>query len=154
MSAETVTLGCRLPSGMTLEIGLQTTVNGGPHNRPIAQIKQLDNYKRVTLKGTHEHTADTRRMGVQVPSMLNPKPFINKNISKDFWEEWKKDHPDSYLLKQGLIFEIKGGADSANSKAAAIDAMAQPAILQPVDPTKKLKIGPDGQTVEAFVKDE
>lgn len=152
MSKETVTLGCRLPSGMTLEVGLQTTINGGPLNRPIAQIKQLDNYKRVTLKGTHEHTADTRRMGVQVPSMLNPKPYINKNISKDFWEEWKKDHPGSYLLKQGLIFEIKEG--DANSKAAAIDAMAQPAILQPVDPTKKLKIGPNGETVEALVREE
>lgn len=152
MSTEVVTLGCRLPAGMVLEVGLQTTVNGGPLNRPIAQIKQLPNYKRVVLKGTHEHTAETRRMNVQVPSILNPKPFINRNISKDFWEEWKKDHPGSYLLAQGLIFEIKG--DAASAKAAAIDAMAQPAILQPIDPSKKLRIGPNGETVDTFVQDE
>lgn len=154
MSTETVTIGCRLPAGISLEVGLQTTVDGGPFNRPIAQIKQLKNYKKVTLRGTHEHTRETRNMGIQVPSMLNPKPYINRNISKDFWEEWKKDHPDSYLLKQGLIFEIKNGVDAANSKAAAIDAMAQPAILQPWDPSKKMKIGPNGETIESLVKDE
>lgn len=137
---ETVSIGCRLPTGIILEVGLQTTVKGGPSNRSIEQIKRLDNYARVHLGGTNQHSAPARKMGILMPSVVAPEPFITRNVSKALWEEWKRKHPGSWLLRSNNIFEVK---DEKSIRAQIIDSMATPAPLAPMDPTKALTVGGD-----------
>lgn len=148
---EVVTVGCRLPSGLMLEVGLQRTVNGGPHNRPVAAVRRLSNYRSFTLRGTNAHTAPMRAQGIQVPSVLSPQPFINSNVPKDLWEQWKKENSASPLLRRNEIYEVKNGGD-ANSQAAAIDALAtSPTPLTPIDRGKKMKFGVDTVEVADFI---
>jgi len=133
-----------------LEVGLQTTVNGGPHNRPIEQVRKLGSYQRFVLRGTRAHTADMRRQGIATPAMLNVQPFINPNVPRALWDQWVKEHKDSPVLKNNEIFEVKGGGE-ANSKAASLDAMAaSPAPFSPVDPSKPVKFGQDEVTKAVF----
>jgi hypothetical protein len=144
-STEVVTIGCRLPNGIILEVGLQTTIKGGPHNRPIEKIKRLGNYRRIGLRGVNGHSLAMRRAGIQTPAVANPEPFLNRNIPKDAWEEWKRKHSDSPLLARGDLFEVK---DVKDERAMVIDAMAKPAMLAPLDMTKPMKIGTNGETIE------
>lgn len=142
---ETVSIGCRLPNGYVIEVGLETTFKGGPHNRPIERVvKTPGKYKRIRLGGTHDHTRAMRRSGIQTPAMLNAEPFITRGVPKEAWDEWVRKHPASWMLSSGNIFEVKGG--QSNERAAILDSQGKPAILQPIDPTKALKVG--GETVE------
>ena len=133
-----VTIGCRLPNGYTLEVGLQTTVkepmaNGG--TAIVARLEQLPHYQKLTLKGTNEPIRQGMRQGFLLPSRLRPEPFYNRNVPKDFWEQWKKEHPKNGALKRGDIFEVPNG--EANERAATLDMASAPAApLQPMEQGK------------------
>lgn len=139
MSEPMIKIGCRLPNGYMLEVGLQTTVTGGPQNRPITQVQRRDNYQRIKLRGTHAHTADMRAQKIQVPSILAPQPFFTP-VPVAFWDQWKKEHKRNGALKNGDIFEIKNEADT---KAIVLDVMAKKGPLAPVNPDEVLKVGAD-----------
>jgi len=140
---ETVTVGCRLPLGLVLEVGLQRTIKSGPQNRPVAQVKRTEKYRTFQLRGTRAHTTEMRRQGIAVPSTLNPQPFINKDVPKVVWDQWKAENADSNILKRGEIFEVKGGGED-NAKAAALDALAKsPTPLTPLDRSKVVTVGSD-----------
>lgn len=150
-SVSTVTIGCRLPKGILLEVGLQTTAKvTGPSGVTglVAQVKKTDRYQRQMIKGTHHHNAALFRQGIRPPSVLAPEPFYNFNIPKDFWDEWVRTHPDSWLLKSRNLFKLEGDA-----RAATIDAMARKAPLAPLDPSKPLTVGNDKVETADF-KDE
>lgn len=153
MAQEVVTVGCRLPNGLKLEVGLQRTVNSGPQNRPVVAVKQLENYRSFTLLGTNAHSASMRSQGIQVPSVLDPQPFINPNVPKDLWDQWVKENHSSPLLKRREIYDVKNGG-TANSQAASIDALAtSPTPLTPLDRSKKMKFGVDTVETAEFDKD-
>jgi hypothetical protein len=139
MSEPMIKIGCRLPNGYMLEIGLQATVIGGPQNRHITQVQRRDNYQRIKLRGTHAHTAAMRAQKIQVPSMLAPQPFFTL-VPVAFWEAWKKEHKRNGALKNGDIFEVKNEADT---KAIVLDVMAKKGPFAPVNPEEVLKVGSD-----------
>jgi len=140
---ETVTIGCRLPNGIVLEVGLETTARGGPQNGLVTRIRKTEAYRRYVLKGHHEHNRALFRQGIRLPATLKPEPFINRNVPKDLWDQWNKEHPASWLVSSGAIFVISN-KDEGSVKAAAIDASAKsPQPLAPIDPTKPLRIGED-----------
>ena len=139
---EMVTIGCRFPNGYTLEVGLQTTVRGGPKDGLVSLLRRQSDYQRIKLKGTHWHHANLLRQGIRPPAVLNPEPFVNQ-IPKDFWERWKKDHPGAAVIKSGDLFEIATAKDAGNVKAAVLDAMSKPAPLAPMDPSKAITVGTD-----------
>lgn len=134
MSTETILIGCRLPQGYVLEIGLITTMKQG--NGTIPFLQKTDGYERFEVVGTN---ANYRRTRLRLPSSLNAEPHINK-VPRAVWEQWKKEHPKSWVLSSGNLFEIP---DAGSVEAATIDAQAGPAILQPIDPSKALKVGSD-----------
>lgn len=136
---ETVTIGCRLPNGYTIEVGLKVTERAG--NGSVTQLMKTENYKRVSLRGTREHNREMFRRGFRPPAQLAAEPFINQNVPKDVWDAWVKDHKSNWVLTSGNIFEVKDGKNSANVDAAIIDAAARPRILEPVDPSKAIKVG-------------
>lgn len=138
--AEQIKIGCRLPAGYVLEVGLSVTVQS--NNRPLTQVQRAPDYQRVYLKGTHSHTAAMRRQKIQVPAIGKPEPAYTM-VDGGLWERWKKDHPRAAILKSGDIFEVKDPKDTA---AIQLDVMARPQPLAPIDPTKIFRT--DGNKIE------
>lgn len=133
-SGETVTIGCRLPSGVTLEVGLQT-LEKNSEGKYFTMVKRLDNYERIVLKGWHHHNTT----GLQMPAgMKSEVPYLNRNVSKAAWEEWKAKHPRSWLLSHDILFEA---ANEADAQVKALDAAQAPSILAPI----KLVKNKDGE---------
>lgn len=137
-SQQYVTIGCRLPNGYVLEVGLQTTQlvqtpAGG--KALIANVQQLENYQFFTLKGVNERIRrGMREEKILLPARLKPDPFYNRNVPKDLWEQWKREHPKNGALKRGDIFEVQPG--EANERAATLDAHAKPGPLEPLEQGK------------------
>jgi len=143
MSTETVSIGCRLPAGIELEIGYTVSAQGGG-GVPFARVQRLANYHSVTLKGTNQsmrvRDPESGRILTTLPSRRDPAPYLNHGVPKDFWTQWVAEHPDSWLIKSGQLFVVPQ-PDKATVTAASLDAKATSAeILQPVDPTVPFKV--------------
>ena len=129
MSEETVIIGCRLPNGLILEVGLYERVTDS-NGRQATQIRKLANYQKIVLKGWNAHSEEMRRNEIQVPAGMNTKPFLNRGVSKAAWEEWKKKHPDSWLIKNGILLEAKNEADA---QVKSLDVAKEPLVLAPLN---------------------
>jgi hypothetical protein len=153
MSNDTVIVGCRLPSGITLEVGYTTVVTSAG-GAPYARYTKGADYQAITLKGTNQHLlvreAGTRKILTVLPGKRDREPYINHGVPKDFWDRWCKEHAESPLLKTGQIFVIPKPADQA---AVTKDAKAMgPAIFEPLSQTEKMKI--DGVDLTRRADDE
>lgn len=130
MSTDKVTIACKLPHGLVLEVDYKIVNNG---------VVQGENYQRVTLNGTNDN--NPKGLIMAPPSVLNPEPGITKGVSKDLWEEWLKkagkNHP---AVKNHLIYVLMDDADSAADQIAASASLRSG--LEPLDPTKM----PEGVT--------
>ena len=149
MSTELVTVGCRLPLGVELEIGY--TVNDrGQGGTPFATYRKSDSYQSFTLKGTNQNLIvrdqqNPKKIITTLPARAGLEPFINQ-VPKDFWDAWVKKNEKSWLLRSGQIFVVPS-TDGASIAAASMDAQAQSAgILQPLDPNATLDF--DGIKIE------
>lgn len=121
----TVIIGCRLPSGITLEVGLQTQEKNDDGKLHV-MVKRLDNYERIVLKGWHHHNTT----GLQMPAgVQSNRPYLNRGVSKEAWEQWCKSHKGSWLLKNNILFEA---ASEAEAQGKAIDLAEAPTILAPI----------------------
>jgi len=140
MSSETVSIGCRLPNGITLEVGYTVS-----HNRqggaPFARYQKNKDYATFTLKGTNQHLiirGPDGRPFATAPARRGREPYINLNVPKDLWDRWCKEHQDSPLLTGGQLFVVPKLDDA---KAAGLDAQAKaPALFEPMDPGTSMKI--------------
>jgi len=103
-------------------------------------------YQRIVLKGWHEHTAAMRATDIQVPAGVNMRPFLNRNVDAAAWAEWKKQHADSWLLKNEILFEAK---DEASAQLRVIEGDDTPA---PFAPLKKSAV--PGITTADFAKEK
>lgn len=124
---ETVIIGCRLPSGITLEVGLQTLEKNGD-GKFFTMVKRLDAYARIVLKGWHHHNTT----GLQMPAgVSSDRPFLNRGVSKAAWDEWKRMHAKSWLLKNHILFEA---TDEATAQLKAMEAVdGTPKVLTPIN---------------------
>jgi hypothetical protein len=139
---EVVSVGCRLPAGLILEVGLQTTIQDPLSRRPITMVAQTSTYRRFALRGTHEHSRPLRAQGIQVPAIRNPQPFINRNVPKALWEEWYKNNKEKWACRKGHVYLAANG--DSNTKAQTLDVMGRgDAPLNPLDKDKKMKFGED-----------
>lgn len=131
MSTDTLTIGCRLPHGLVLEINYKTTRKSAD-GKVFANYSRAENYKSYVLKGTNEHTMSARASGIQVPAIGNPEPYLNKNVPKDFWDQWVKEHPGNWYQKSMNIFVVVDGTQ-ASADAMVIDSMSTQAPLAPLN---------------------
>lgn len=124
---EIVKIGCKLPHGLTLEIGYQTHIK--VDNRLVPQYKQLENYQAVTLKGSNSLIV------AGAAALLNPDPGITE-VPKDFWDAWlaSTQGKQNIARKNGLIFVVPD--DAASAKAQSIDVKALRSGLEPMDPSQ------------------
>ncbi len=130
--SEIVIIGCKLPNGLILEVGLQTQEKDA-NGKTIACYRKTEAYESCTLEGWNAHTKEQRKAGLVVPAGLNmSRPFLNR-IPKTFWERWKKEHPRSWLLKNEILFEA---ADEASAAMRVAEGAKTPDVLAPLDSTK------------------
>ena len=120
---EHVIIGCKLPTGYLLEVGYEVVTSSGAGERP--QYRRLPSYKSYLLRGSNAHNTT----GLQLPAMQS-RTFINTDVPKDLWDQWKKEHPNNYLLKSGILFESK---DEPSAKAQAIDVAKVNNGFEPLD---------------------
>ena len=149
MSTEMVTVGCRLPSGITLEVGYSASVRGGQGRQPYARYVKKPDYQSVTLKGPNQNLIvrdpQTRKAVTTLPGRQNAEPYINQ-VPKDFWDRWVKEHPGSWMLVTKQLYVIEKN-DRAEIDATTMDAQAASApIFQPMDPNAIIDF--DGNKVE------
>lgn len=150
---ETVTIGCRLPSGITLEVGYTTVVQGSG-GAPYVRYRKNADYQEFTLKGTGQHLllrdALGKPLGQALPGKRDLPPYINHGVPADLWNRWTREHADSPLLKGGQLFVIPKPTDAA---AAAKDAKAMsPALFEPLDPGAKFNV--EHNAIEKRVDEE
>lgn len=134
MAIETVAVGCKLPNGIKLEIGLtEAVVGSAPMPGPA--------YETYTLKGWNSGRGTPEN---PAPNILKPQAFINFNVPKAFWEQWCAKHPKSWLLKNEVLFACKSHADAATRKN---DSNKTPVILGPIDKDRKVKVNSEGADI-------
>lgn len=148
MSTETVTIGCRLPNGIRLEIGYTASQkpSGGA---PFARYTKGKNYQEVLIKGANQHLVirdpSTRKIVSTLPARRTSEPFLN-TVSKDFWDQWTKEHPDNWYMASGNLFVVPK-VDAETIEAATMDASAKSdPIFRPMDPTQIVDL--DGAKIE------
>jgi hypothetical protein len=144
---ETVSVGCRLPNGIRLEVGFSVSERGNG-GAPFAMVRKSENYKSFLIKGTNQHLIvrdQTRKPIAVLPNQANREPYVN-SVPKDFWDRWVKDNsdkngkPTSWHLTSGNLFVIPKD-DASTLKAAVVDAKATSApIFEPLDPSKTMKL--------------
>lgn len=155
-TGEVVTIGCRLPNGYMLEVGLKVTETvslPGGGTGTVARVLKTEQYARFKLKGTNESSKQAFRLShgeFMPPSKLRPPPEFTRNVPKDFWEQWKKEHPKNGALKRNEIFEVKAG--QSNEQAATLDAMSTKGVLEPLEKGAIMKFG--DATIQKYEADK
>lgn len=121
--SEKVLIGCKLPSGLVLEVGYSVVEGSGRDTRTM--LSRADNYARVTLNGWNK--------GRPAGALAQLRPQHGQTeVDVDFWERWKKEHRDSKRwLKSQILFEAK---NQAEFDAHAIDLRMRLSGLEPRDP--------------------
>lgn len=139
---ETVTIGCRLPNGLKLEVGFAVNDKGNG-GAPFAMVRKLDSYGTYTLRGTNQHLIvrdQTRKAVAVLPNQRGREPFINPNVPKDIWERWAKDNAKSWHLTSGQVFLVPKN-DASTVKAVALDAAAKSTpLFDPLDQSEKMQL--------------
>lgn len=122
MANETVTIGCKLPHGLVLEM-----IEPGQGRNPAP------GGERHELKG-----ANSRRAPNTNPLHL---PFATTVLPRAFWEAWKKRNADLAYMKNGSIFEVGANGraveQAANVRAAGKERALETTGFEPIDPLKK-----------------
>jgi hypothetical protein len=127
MSSELITIGCKLPHGMKIEVGIE-------HIPGVwGSVSKGPNYACAVLNGWYsEHQKN--HPNIQPIAMLDPEPGRTQ-IPKDLWLVWcdgmGKHHP---ARNNGLLFVVPD--DKAGAKSALRDVEGRKTGFEPVDPNK------------------
>jgi hypothetical protein len=144
MSKETVTIGCKAPAGFKLEVGLQTLAK--IDGKRVAAVQRTESYASYIIRGWNHHSFDMRKQLIEtkstsgVPHGMNTRPYLNRNVPKAFWERWKSEHLNSWLLKNEILFEVASG-DEASAALRVVEGEKTPKIFEPIDQTKTIVPG-------------
>lgn len=102
-AAAILVIGCKLPSGLKLEIGK-------PHD---------PGYRSVDLKGANHGEYQGRADSGRIFVPKTEQGFGLTRVPADLWEEWKKRHKVNATrwLRDGVLFVAEDG-ESARAMAA------------------------------------
>ena len=147
-----VIVACKLPNGIRLEIGIQT-VERNADGKMVTSVKRLSNYASVDLKGWNSHNTT----GLQMPHGYQQQPYLNRNVPRAFWEQWCKDHPNSWLLKReilvGLDDEASAQLEVINGAKANTPKPFAPLIADPKKNEVRTAEGEKIAGIETFKQD-
>jgi hypothetical protein len=145
-SAATVTIGCKLPAGLVLEVGYQKMVPEGKDGKMVPINERGDDYARFIIRGWNHHSYEMRKQLIEtkssagVPHGMNTRPYLNRGVPKALWERWKSEHKNSWLLKNEILFEVASG-DEASAALRVAESAKTPKIFEPIDSTKTIVPG-------------
>ncbi len=113
-SRNVLSVGCKLPNGMHLDINTAGEV-----------------LQRVTLKGINSLTE-----GAIIRPATRSGFAITENVPKEFFEEWMRTHSNHPAVKNNLIF--------AHTQVASVQDMGKELQevqhgFEPIDPSKPAK---------------
>jgi len=137
-SANTVTVGCKMPGGLLLQL-----TKGYEENEPVmgGGSRKVTVYRRDGEK--------VKLNGCAVPvGAPQPRHMIiggyglTPNVKADFINEWMRQNADSKLVKNNLVF-IAASRDAAESKAE--EQAAVKSGMEPLDPT--FTVGKNGAVI-------
>lgn len=126
-SRNVISVGCKLPSGMHLDI------------RQIGEPTE-----RVTLKGINSLTE-----GAIIRPAQRGGYAITENVPKEFFERWLELNKDHAAVKNNLIFahiQIASVRDMGEERSELVNG------FDPIDPNKKI-VGTNGKTLLEKRKD-
>jgi len=113
-SRNTISVGCKLPHGMHLDIRMQ--------GHPV---------ERITLKGTNSIHA-----GQIIRPAIRGGFAITENVPKEFFEHWLEQHKEHPAVKNELIF---AHTQSESVRDMAKDREEISAGFEPIDPAAPAK---------------
>ncbi len=142
----TVTIGCKLPAGLKIEVGYQKLVPEGKDGKMVPVNERGDDYAYHFIRGWNHHSFEMRKQlaasksSSGVPHGMNTQPYLNRGVPKALWERWKAEHKNSWLLKNQLLFEVASG-DEASAALRIAESAKTPTVFEPIDSTKVIVPG-------------
>lgn len=137
-TANTVTIACKLPNGMFLDLMGEEKEEMVPSNSgPVRQVKR-DLLKRVLVRGVAAERrlerGDEHGDPMESPGIMTVQGGygLTFGVDKDFWDAWLRQNANSDLVKNRLIFAAAG--DKAADQAREQEEIRSG--LEPLDPEK------------------
>lgn len=127
--AGTVTIACRLPNGLYLDVGRRP--DGGP-----AQRVRVNGFARevgIDLPRTYARTPDGLPVAPPEPGTVVAGYALTPGVDEDIWLAWLVEHEAMEIVKRGLIFAMPKHNDAA---AKAKELAENKSGLEPIDPHK------------------
>lgn len=116
-----VKVGCKLPHGLTIEMGYTIDKDSNYTRKP--------SYRRHTLNGTNSNLIKG------APASANQAPGVTL-VDESLIVEWLKHNAGLGFVKNGMVYIIKNDAEGA---AIALDQAKMTTGFEPLDPTKAPK---------------
>lgn len=127
-SGQTVTVGCKLPHGLVLElcdmVDTDQAVAGGGF-RVVKEARKRG--RQVVIKG---YLQEQKMSPVPLPSIA-PKFVFTDNVDAVFFEEWLHQNADHEAVRNNLIF-----AHETDTRGKAVDYANVRTLVEPVDADK------------------
>jgi hypothetical protein len=132
-SASTVTVACKLPNGLWLQLWDTQDV---PESSPTGTRM----IKKAFKKGEPIKLNGCALPFGAVPEYPLPGGYALTTIPADFWAEWVKQNPDSDALANRVIFAHATPSDTdAQAREQARDKVKSG--FEPIDPKNPPKVG-------------
>lgn len=128
-SAATVTVGCRLPNGLVLQLFAMDDVTEAVPNgyKSVKMARRLD--ETYTLNGTAIDIEKVKRG--EMTHLIFDGAALTSGIPKAFWDEWAETYKDSEFVKNGHVF---AHATDDGARRMATERAGQRTGLEPIDP--------------------
>ncbi len=143
-AADTVTVGCKLPSGLFLQNffmeEFQEQVMGGG-TRTSKRAVRIEEIYHVC-----GNSLDISKIALgEVPNLIIGGYGITSGIPRAFWEEWLRTNKDSHVVKNGLIYAED---NDAKARKRAAEGARLRSGLEPIDPTAPNTAAPDMRSIQ------
>lgn len=132
-TGETVTLGCKMPNGLVLQLyqdeEVMEPLYGGGYRavkiaRPVGEA--------ITLNGCAINVGNVSR-GIMPEHLMIGGFGLTSGVPREFWERWLAANKDTKLVKNRVVFEAKNDS-AASSKARELASGKVRSGLEPLDP--------------------
>lgn len=126
--AGTLTIGCKIPSGMVLRI-----YDMADHDEPVfgGGVKIV---KRAVKVGPDvKINGCARRMGVDAPHEIRGGVGLTHGVDADFFAKWLEQNKDEPYVKNGMIFAQPTEKNPREIGAQIRDHRTLKSGLEPID---------------------
>jgi hypothetical protein len=128
MAGETLTVACRVPNGLVLQVfgseDWQEPLMGGGY-KPVQRAFVRHDMGRVTLNGP------ARKIGADTPYEIRHGVGLTHGVDAALFNAWLEQNKDSDIVKKGLVFASPKPRDVV---AQAKERRGEKSGMEPIDP--------------------